>query len=137
MDARNDKHDFTTTQSTAPTLPTELWLQILEQADTHDLWYAVLKSPESVRKGEDMKSVDELYRTGVLPKERLEEAPQWIKIGRNHMKGSSWFGVGRFEWDEERKIWTWEVNWRKQLTQFFQAKGVVRLKRGSRWDRSA
>ncbi|KAE8839766.1 hypothetical protein PTNB73_04177 [Pyrenophora teres f. teres] len=203
MDARNDKHDFTTTQSTAPALPTELWLQILEQADAYDLWesvrptsrafkdhverifvsmhlpelsnslalprrdpitgalkwpgeaipqtqivfsfdklaanpqYAVLKSPESLGRGGDVKSVDELYRIGVLPKERLQEAPQWVKLGRNHMTGFSTAAVGRFDWDEERKIWTWGVNWRKLLTQFYHAKGEARLKRVSRLDRSA
>ena len=203
MDAHYEKQEPTTTQPAAPALPTELWLQILEQADTYDLWanvrltsrafkdyverifisthlpglsnsfalprrdpvtgalkwrgeaipraqiifsfdkvaadarYVVLKSPESLGRGEEKKSVDELRRTAVLPKERLQEAPQWVKIDRNPMTGFSMAAVGRFDWDEERKIWTWEVSWMKLLTQFYQLRGEARLKRGSRLDRGS
>jgi len=201
MDAQFDKQDFSTMQPTAPALPTELWLQILEQTDTCDLWnnvrltsrafkdyvdrifvsthlpklsnslalprrdpitgalkwpgeaipqtqivfsfdkmaadsrYAVLKSPESLGRGGDIKSVDELRRIAVLPKERLQEAPNWIKIDRNSMAGFSTVAVGRFDWDEERQVWTWEVDWRMLLTQLYQAKGKARLKRRSRRER--
>jgi len=100
-----------------------------------DARYAVLKSPESLGRGGDMKSVDELRRIAVLPKERLQEAPQCIKIDRNPMSGFSTVALGRFDWDEERKIWTWEVNWRKLLTQLYQAKAKARLRRVSRRER--
>jgi hypothetical protein len=179
------------TRSTLPTLPTELWLQVLEQVDSHDfphLWcsvrlvswrfkgyverhfmsdhlpdltislalpgrdprtdtlkwpgdpipragiyftfgsitanrqYAILRSPESLGSTGEMVSVDELRRAGTLPVERLQEAPPWVWFGKSHLTGVEVAVRGRFLWDDDRKMWTWEIDWRKLVTHFHQAK---------------
>jgi len=188
-----------------PTLPTELWLQILEQVDPRDashLWgtvrfvssqfrdyverhfvsnylpdvtislplprrdpttgtlkwpgepiprarilfsferittnqqCAVLRSSESLGPFGETKTVDELRRGGALPEERLREAPPWVHIGKNHLTGVSVAVKGKFCWDEDRKIWTWEVNWRKLLTQFYRAKTLKRESTSARKQRA-
>jgi hypothetical protein len=178
-----------------PALPTELWLQILEQTDRHDashLWSTVrlvskpfkeyverhfisvylpditislalprrdpatgalkwpgdpiprariifsfdgttsdqqniiLKSSKSLGPPGETKSVAELRRAGGLPEERLREAPPWLNIGKNALAGVSVAVNGTFCWDDGRKIWTWEVDWRKLVTHFYRAKMLKR-----------
>jgi hypothetical protein len=95
---------------------------------TADQQCAILISSEALGPPGEMKSVDELRRTGSLPEERLQQAPPWVNIGKNHLTGISVGVKGTFFWDNDRKIWAWRVNWRKLVTHFYQAKT---LKRGS------
>ncbi|KAF1945643.1 hypothetical protein EJ02DRAFT_419321 [Clathrospora elynae] len=185
-------------QSVSPTLPTELWLQILERADVHDavhLWttvrhvsrnfrdyverlftsiylpnatislalprrdpttgalkwpgtpipgaqiiflfdtfapdqhHVLFRSPEVLGAGSEARSVEELRHTNVLPKERLQEALPWVNNGKNPLTGLSMSVSGKLDWDNESKTWTWEIDWRKLMTHFSQAKNEARLKR--------
>jgi hypothetical protein len=193
----NDQSVYTTTPM-PPALPTEIWLQILEQADTHEaiyLWTTVrfvclnfkdyvervfastylpqstislalprrdpttgapkwpgppiprariiftfdkitsnqqrvlLRSPVILGLQAEETSVEELRRTGALPKERLQTAPPWVNIGRNSSAGLSMDVSGQFDWDNERMTWTWELDWRKLVTQFYLAKEKSKHKR--------
>lgn len=93
---------------------------------TADRKRAVLVSSETLGPLGEMKSVDELRRAGSLPAARLQQAPPWVNIGKNHLTGVSVGVKGEFCWDEDRKIWAWVVNWRNLVTHFYQAKVLKR-----------
>jgi hypothetical protein len=89
--------------------------------------YVRFMSPETLGSTEN---VDELRRAGTLTEERLRAAPPWVHVGRDVKAGLRVDVPPRFGWDDGRKIWVWEVDWRKLVTGFYRAKREMKDKRG-------
>jgi hypothetical protein len=79
------------------------------------------------------KTVEELKDAGTLPKERLEQAPAYVNMSTHPMAGLTVPVPVHVDWDETRKIWTWNVAWRNLLSRFFEAKE----RQGKRWPTTA
>ncbi|KAH6643655.1 hypothetical protein C7974DRAFT_370874 [Boeremia exigua] len=85
-----------------------------------------LESATVVRDRNGEKTLEELRSTGVLPKERLEEAPTNVNMSTNPMASLPIQVPVQVEWNEARKVWTWEVEWRTLLRRLFNAKDKQR-----------
>ena len=72
------------------------------------------------RNGE--KTVEELRNAGILPRQRLEEAPTNVNMNTNPLASLPVKLEVVVEWDEVRKRWAWDVEWRVLLSRFFDAK---------------
>jgi hypothetical protein len=83
------------------------------------------------RNGE--KSVEELRATGILPRQRLEEAAINVNMSTNPMASLPVKLEVAVEWDEVQKRWAWDVEWRVLLSRFFDAKD----RQGKRWPTKA
>lgn len=83
------------------------------------------------RNGE--RTVEELRDTGILPRQRLEEAPTNVNLSTNPMASLPVRLEVAVEWDEVRKRWAWDVDWRILLSRFFDAKD----RQGKRWPTKA
>ncbi|KAF1931859.1 uncharacterized protein M421DRAFT_322168 [Didymella exigua CBS 183.55] len=68
------------------------------------------------------KFMEELKVNGTLPKERLGEAPAYLNMSTYSFTGIKIHIPVRVDWDEARKIWTWDVEWRNVLGDFYDAK---------------
>jgi hypothetical protein len=90
---------------------------------------ATFASPLVLTDGSDEKSVEELKMAGVLPKERLRAAPAWVCANQNPLAGLTTRLPRNIEWDEQKKVWTWELQWRKLVTQFYEAKRQRRMEK--------
>ena len=90
---------------------------------------ATFASPLVLTDGSDQKSVEELKMAGVLPKERLRAAPAWVCANQNSLAGLTMGLPMDIEWDEQSKAWIWELEWRKLVTQFYEAKKQSRMKK--------
>lgn len=88
-----------------------------------------LESPAVVKDGNSERTLEELRNAGTLVKERLEEAPTNVNMSTHPMESLSIKLPVHVEWDGERKIWLWKLEWRVLLNQFFDAKD----KQGKRW----
>jgi hypothetical protein len=83
------------------------------------------------RNGE--KTVEELRDAGVLPRQRLEEAPTNVNMSTNPLASLPVKLEVVVEWDEVQKRWAWDVEWRVLLSRFFDAKD----RQGKRWPSKA
>ena len=92
-----------------------------------------LESPVLVKDRNGVKTLKELRETGVLPKQRLEEAPANVNLSAHPMAGLTIEVPVKVDWDEARKLWVWEVEWRCLLGRFFEAKD----RQGRRWPTTA
>jgi hypothetical protein len=84
--------------------------------------YAQFRSPSVLREGTNVKSVEELKDTSVLPLERLQAAMAWVHFTRNQLTGIAMLVPGHLSWDEEQKTWVWSVKWTSLMTQFYGSK---------------
>jgi hypothetical protein len=83
------------------------------------------------RNGE--KTVEELRDAGILPRQRLEEAPTNVNMSTNPLASLPVKLEVVVEWDKVRKRWAWDVEWRVLLSRFFDAKD----RQGKRWPSKA
>jgi hypothetical protein len=83
------------------------------------------------RNGE--KTVEELRDAGILPRQRLKEAPTNVNMSTNPLASLPVKLEVVVEWDEVRKRWAWDVEWRVLLSRFFDAKD----RQGKRWPTKA
>lgn len=88
-----------------------------------------LESSVVIKDRHTQRSVEELKADGTLPKERLEEAPAYVNMSTYSFAGITVNMPVQVDWDEARKIWTWDVEWRKVLGSFYGAKE----QRRARW----
>ncbi|KAF2711601.1 hypothetical protein K504DRAFT_465343 [Pleomassaria siparia CBS 279.74] len=181
--------EMTPAPRTLPQLPTELWLQILEQTqdpqylwtvlrsfspnfnayveriflhtylpamsvqpamprrdpDTGALRYAhfapitiftysslspdklrvILATAKEAKMGETTHSMESLNELGALSKKRLDDAVLWVSIGCKRAQAVSMYTAttsGTIAWDDEEKVWTWEVDWRELVSKYYDAK---------------
>jgi hypothetical protein len=90
---------------------------------------AIFVSPLEIKTRDSMMSrVEELRRTNLLPKARLLEALPWVHTGKMIMGGHPLEAPRAIEWDEQRKRWVWQLDWKKMVSQFFKAKMEARIK---------
>ncbi|PSN64330.1 hypothetical protein BS50DRAFT_452493, partial [Corynespora cassiicola Philippines] len=87
----------------------------------------VLASPTNLRG----TSVREMKQTGVLPLQRLEEAPMWVWIGTGSSKGKGItmnmpVGERQITWDDAEGVWKWETDWKKFITAYIAKKTRLR-----------
>lgn len=88
-----------------------------------------LESSIVVKDRNSEKTLEELRDVGTLPKERLEEAPTNVNLSNHPMASLTIKLPVHVDWDEVRKLWIWDVEWRSLLSRFFDAKD----KQGNRW----
>ncbi|KAJ4336093.1 hypothetical protein N0V87_005673 [Didymella glomerata] len=81
-----------------------------------------LESSTEVKDRHTQISVEELKENGTLPKERLEEAPAYVNLSTYSFAGITVHMPVRVDWDEGRKIWMWDMEWRKVLSCYYSAK---------------
>jgi hypothetical protein len=91
--------------------------------------YALFVSPDSIGKDAEVKSVEDLRLSNVLPRERLLEAPAWVFVNKNQMTGLHLDVRKRLAWDDERRSWVWEVNWKMMASWFYRARTQVQGRR--------
>jgi hypothetical protein len=91
--------------------------------------YVRLESSTVIKDRHTQKSVEELRENGTLPKERLEEAPAYVNMSTYSFAGITLHMPVWVDWDEEQRIWTWDVEWRRVLTGYYNAKEI----RKARW----
>lgn len=89
---------------------------------TPDQRYVVFKSPVALKDGAELRTVEELRETSVLPKERLQDAPAWVHVNNNPLTGLSMDVPANIEWDATSKVWIWRVDWRRLVSKFYEAK---------------
>lgn len=89
--------------------------------------YAVFVSPDAVMVENELKSVECLKETNVLPQKRLQEAPAWVFVNKNHMAGSSIKIPPGIDWHVERKVWVYKVEWKTLVSKFYGAKKPARI----------
>lgn len=88
-----------------------------------------LVSPTVVQDRNGERTIEELRNTGILPKERLEEAPTNVNMSTHPMASLTVKLRVEVEWNEVKKRWVWDVEWRSVLSRFFDAKD----RQGKRW----
>ena len=81
-----------------------------------------LESSTVVRDAHTQRSVEELKDNGALLKERLEEAPAYVNLSPYSFAGITVHMPVQVSWDGDRKIWTWNVEWRRVLSCYYSAK---------------
>ena len=92
-----------------------------------------LESQTVVEDRNSRKTLEELRDAGTLSKERLEEAPTNVNMSTHPMASLMIKLPVNVEWDETRKVWAWDVEWRNLLSRFFDAKD----KQAKRWPTTA
>ena len=88
-----------------------------------------MESPKMVKDRSSNRTLEELKDAGTLPKERLEEAPTNVNMSAHPMAALTIKLPVHVDWDEGQKIWVWEIEWRKVLSRFYEAKD----KQSKRW----
>ena len=88
-----------------------------------------MESPKVVKDRGSNRTLEELKDAGTLPKERLEEAPTNVNMSAHPMAALTIKLPVHVDWDEGQKIWVWEIEWRKVLSRFYEAKD----KQSKRW----
>jgi hypothetical protein len=73
-------------------------------------------------------SMGELKEKNMLPKTRLLEALPWVYTGKMIFGGRPLEAPKDMEWDDQRKRWIWQLDWRKMVTQFYKARMEARAK---------
>ena len=87
--------------------------------------YVTFVSPSCIRAGDEVQNLEELKDQHVLPKARLEEAKAWVYL-QKYMSGLTMQLPRHIEWNERRKRWEWQLDWRKFVTRFYTAKSEAR-----------
>lgn len=91
--------------------------------------YVFFRSASVLDIDSESRTLEELKDSNALPRERLLESPSWLVPKPT-------FLAGRFmtipkqpglDWSEEHKAWVWRIEWRKLLTQFYEAKRKARI----------
>jgi hypothetical protein len=96
---------------------------------TGDKSSAIFVSPIEIKTREGvMVNVEELKRTNLVPQARLLQAQPWVHTGKMITGGHSLNAPNGIEWNEQRKRWIWQLDWRKVVTQFYRAKIESRAK---------
>ena len=88
-----------------------------------------LESSAVVKDRSCEKTLEELRDTGTLPKARLDEAPTNVNMSTHPMASMTIKLPVDVDWDEAKRVWTWDVEWRHLLSRFFHAKD----RQGKRW----
>ena len=88
-----------------------------------------LESSTVIKDKSSEKTLEELKDIGTLPKERLTEAPAYISMSSMSFTGATIELPVQVDWDAVRKIWIWDVEWRRLLGRFYAEKE----KQGNRW----
>ena len=88
----------------------------------------LLKSPATLRQGSEVVSLAELRDQAVLPLERLKAAPPWVYFNKNALTGLIVNVPPRIEWDEERGVWIWRIDWKRLVSQFYNTKAKLRVR---------
>lgn len=88
-----------------------------------------LESSNVVKDAHTQKSVEELKDNGTLQKERLEEALAYVNLSTYSFAGITVHMPVQVNWDEGRKIWTWDVEWRRVLSSHYSAKEMRKTSR--------
>lgn len=81
-----------------------------------------LESSTVIKDKHTQISVEELKENGTLPKERLEEAPAYVNLSTYSFAGITVHMSVQVKWHEGRKIWTWDIEWRRVLSCYYSAK---------------
>lgn len=81
-----------------------------------------LESSTVVKDWHTQRFLEELKENGTLPKERLEEAPAYVNLSTYSFAGITIHLPVQVDWDEGRKIWTWDIEWRRVLSCYYNAK---------------
>lgn len=92
-----------------------------------------VESQTAVKDRNGEKTVEELRDAGILPRQRLEEAPTNVNMSTNPLASLPVKLEVVVEWDEVQKRWAWDVEWRVLLSRFFDAKE----RQGQRWPTKA
>lgn len=82
----------------------------------------VHRSPAELLDGSTPVSIAMLRDSQVLTKYRLQEATSWLYFSKNMLTGIYMEVKGDISWNAEDEVWTWEMDWRTTLTQFFRQK---------------
>jgi hypothetical protein len=82
----------------------------------------VIASPAILRDDSMTKSVEELRSSSILTKERLQAVPPWVSLSRAPMLGCVVDVPVCVDWDEEQKVWVWELRWRELVSKLCKAK---------------
>lgn len=91
----------------------------------------ILKTPRELKDKSGIRTVDELRTSLVLVIERLEAATPWVYFNNNQMTGAPMEIPPSIEWDDERKIWVWQIDWKRLISRFYWAKEKARAKMGA------
>lgn len=83
----------------------------------------VLATPTRARDGDTMEQLND---KGVLCKTRLDEASACMWFGRNRGKGACMDIRKDVCWDQEKKVWSFGVEWNKLISAYFAAKSLGR-----------
>lgn len=81
-----------------------------------------LESSTVVKDRHTQRSLEELKENGTLPKQRLKEAPAYVNLSTYSFAGITIHMPIQVDWDCERKIWTWDIEWRRLLSCYYSAK---------------
>ncbi|KAF2993139.1 hypothetical protein E8E13_000990 [Curvularia kusanoi] len=92
-----------------------------------------VESPILVKDRSSERTVEELRDAGILPRQRLEEAPTNVNLSTHPMASLPVKLAVEVEWDEAQKRWAWYVDWRVLLSRLFVAKD----RHGKRWPAKA
>ena len=96
-----------------------------------DQRFALFTSPLALKDRADSTNVEELKNNGVLPQQRLREAPAWVHVNGNSLTGVTLPLPMDIEWDEGKKVWSWRIEWRRIVSQFYKAKIEARSKKST------
>lgn len=113
------------TETGAPLWPgTILKAQLIMALDSADpeTQLATFVSPLELRHGDEVQSVKDIKDRDILPRARLVEAKAWVFVDKNYISGRPLQLTRNFEWDEQSKRWTWQLDWRDLISRFYRSK---------------
>lgn len=93
-----------------------------------DQRFALFISPVMLRKGGQMWSVEELREKNILPRERLMTSYFRVHVDNDIVVGQSLKIPKHIDWDSERKVWVWKIEWKPLVVRFYGAKIQARSK---------
>jgi hypothetical protein len=120
-------------------IPNAQIIMCFESADAENKM-ATFISPLTIKDGEDTTSIKELRASNILPTARLLEAPAWVYANNHYMTGTRLQLPMNIEWNEGKKRWVWEVEWKSLLSRFYKTKIDGRGKKpshthGQKWSK--
>jgi hypothetical protein len=93
-----------------------------------DQRYAVFASPSVLKNRLEVKNVEEMRDSNVLPLQRLIEASSWVYTSNHFATGLSMELEKHIEWDQVRRIWAWQIEWKSLVDRFYKMKWAARSK---------
>ncbi|KAF2819751.1 hypothetical protein CC86DRAFT_374884 [Ophiobolus disseminans] len=93
-----------------------------------DREHALFISPCTVTVGTAPRSMEDLRKQNIMPLKRLQDAPAWVYTNKNYGGGISLKIPRHIDWDAERELWGWKVEWRTLVSNFYRAKEAARYK---------